>query len=375
MWTTWIARAAEALPPRITAMAVTAVAVVVVDRVVQFGFHRASILATRTATGWDDALLAALRRPSRWGLWALALGVIVHVPHSPVPPDWTDELLLLRNLGLVGCAAWFVLGAVGRLAPVWVVQAESAGREPDTTTVDAVVKLVRLVTVVVAALFGAQALGLDLTGLLALGGLGGLTVGFAAKDMLANFVGGLTIYLDRPFVVGEWIRSPDNEIEGTVEHISWRHTRIRGFNKNPIYVPNALFTTIVLENPSRMSHRRIEETVGLRYEDLPQVEAIVDAIRAMLRAHDGIDATQTLIVGFTRYSASSLDLLLYAFTKTTDWAAFQAVKQDVLLRVGHLVEAHGAAFAFPTQTVQLVSPPAGASDSIRKPDGPAGPGP
>ena len=99
--------------------------------------------------------------------------------------------------------------------------------------------------------------------------------------------------------------------------------------------------------------------MGLRYEDLPQVEATVDAIRAMLRALDGIDASQTLIVSFTRYGASSLDILLYAFTKTTDWAAFKAVKQDVLLRVGHLVEAQGAGFAFPTQTVHLASPPAG----------------
>jgi MscS family membrane protein len=327
MWTTWIERAADAVPPWVTAMAALAVGVVVVDRVVQLGFQRAIGFATQTTTGWDDQLLAALRRPSRWALWALSLGVVVRVPHSPVPHAWTDDVLLLRNLGLVACAAWFVLGAVGRLAPVWVDQAQAAGREPDTTTVDAVVKLVRLLTLVVAALVMVQALGLDLTGLLALGGLGGLTVGFAAKDLLANFFGGLTIYLDRPFVVGEWIRSPDTEIEGPVEHISWRHTRIRAFNKNPIHVPNALFTTIVLENPSRMSHRRIEETLGLRHEDLPQVEAIVDAIRAMLTAHEAIDATQTLIVSFNRYGASSLDVLLYTFTTTTDWVAFQAVKQ------------------------------------------------
>jgi MscS family membrane protein len=359
MWTTWIERAADAVPQWVTAMVALAVGVVVIDRVVQLVFQRVMKLAATSSTGWDDEVLAALRRPSRWALWALSLGPLVRVPMSPLPADWTEDVLLLRNLSLVGCAAWFVLGAVGRLARVWVDRAQTAGREPDATTVDAVVKLVRLVTVVVAALFGAQALGLDLTGLLALGGLGGLTIGFAAKDLLANFFGGLTIYLDRPFVVGEWIRSPDTEIEGTVEHISWRHTRIRAFNKNPIYVPNALFTTIVVENPSRMSHRRLHETVGLRYEDLPQVEAIVDAIRAMLLAHEAIDATQTLIVSFTRYGPSSLDLLIYTFTRTTDWAAFQAVKQDILLRIGRIVEAHGAEFAFPTQTVHLAAPPPG----------------
>lgn len=108
------------------------------------------------------------------------------------------------------------------------------GDEVDHTTVDALVKLARLVTFVAGVLIVAQTLGFQITGLLALGGGGGIAVGFAAKDLLANFFGGLTIYLDRPFVVGDWIRSPDKALEGTVEYISWRHTRIRAFNKNPI---------------------------------------------------------------------------------------------------------------------------------------------
>ena len=93
---------------------------------------------------------------------------------------------------------------------------------------------------------------------------------FAAKDLLANFFGGLTIYLDRPFAVGDWIRSPDREIEGTVERIGWRLTLIRTFDKRPLYIPNAVFTTIAVENPSRMHNRRIYETIGIRYDDAPE---------------------------------------------------------------------------------------------------------
>ena len=114
----------------------------------------------------------------------------------------------------------------------------------DYTTVDALSKLGRFSVVIIAALVILQTLGFSISGVLAFGGIGGIAMGFAAKDMLANFFGGLTIYLDRPFTVGEWIRSPDKAIEGTVEYIGWRHTRVRAFNKNPIYVPNALFTTI-----------------------------------------------------------------------------------------------------------------------------------
>jgi len=116
--------------------------------------------------------------------------------------------------------------------------------------------------------------------------------------VLANFFGGLTIYLDRPSSVGDWIRTPDKQIEGTVEYISKRHTRVRAFNKNPIYVPNTLFTTNVVENPSRMTHRRINETIGIRYEDIGMMGTIVTEVKTMLQNHAEIDATQTMIVNF-----------------------------------------------------------------------------
>jgi MscS family membrane protein len=198
-----------------------------------------------------------------------------------------------------------------------------------------------------------QTLGFSLSGVLAAGGIGGLAIGFAAKDLLANFFGGLTIYMDRPFSVGEWIRSPDRQIEGTVEKISWRHTRIRGFNKNPIYVPNAVFTTIVVENPSRMTHRRIIETIGIRYDDLAHVASIVDAIKNMLLNHSGVDNQQTIIVNFNGFAASSLNLYVYAFTKTTNWVVFHEVKQSLLLEIAVIIEQHGAQIALPTQTLHV----------------------
>ena len=103
--------------------------------------------------------------------------------------------------------------------------------------------------------------------MLTFGGVGGLIVGLAAKDLLSNFFGGMMIYFDRPFKVGDWIRSPDRQIEGTVERIGWRMTIIRTFDKRPLYVPNSVFSSIVVENPSRMLNRRINETFGLRYQD------------------------------------------------------------------------------------------------------------
>jgi MscS family membrane protein len=198
-----------------------------------------------------------------------------------------------------------------------------------------------------------QTLGVSISGILAFGGIGGIAVGFAAKDLLANFFGGLMIYLDRPFAVGDWIRSPDREIEGTVVNIGWRLTEIRTFDQRPLYVPNSVFANIALENPSRMRNRRIYETIGVRYCDAGKMQVIVDEVRAMLSSHPDIAPDRTLIVNFNAFAASSMDFFVYTFTRTTDWVAFHGIKERILLEIVRIIESHGAEFAFPTSTIHI----------------------
>jgi len=233
------------------------------------------------------------------------------------------------------------------------VEADPAPEETrlDATTLHALAKLLRLSVVISAALIALPTVGIEITALLAFGGVGGLAVGFAAQDLLSNFFGGLMIYLDRPFAIGDWIRSPDRDIEGTVESIGWRLTIVRTFDKRPLYVPNAIFNTLAVENPSRMSNRRIYETIGIRYQDANKMGAIVGDVKTMLLAHSEIDTEQTLIVNLNSYAPSSLDFFIYTFTRTTDWIRFHEIKQDVMLKVIEIVHSHGADFAFPTTTI------------------------
>jgi len=167
------------------------------------------------------------------------------------------------------------------------------------------------------------------------------------------FFGGLIIYLDRPFKTGDWIRSPDRKIEGTVEKIGWRMTQIRSFDKRPLYIPNSIFTSIIVENPSRMLNRRIYETIGIRYDDLQQMDKIVNNVKQMLVEHKEIDEHQTLIVNFNAFSDSSVDFFVYTFTKTTNWIKFHEVKQDILIKISEIIALQNAEIAFPTTTVHL----------------------
>jgi MscS family membrane protein len=340
----------------IATLAVIALVTVVVNQIAQMLLRKAAAVSIKTTTVWDDALVRSASRPVLVATWVVGAGFMARVLQRHWEEPFLQEVLAIRDVVLILCAAWFLIQFAGRVADNVTARRIARGDEVDPTTIDALVKLARLVTFIVGVLMVAQTLGFQITGLLALGGVGGIAVGFAAKDILANFFGGLTIYLDRPFAVGDWIRSPDKSIEGSVEFISWRHTRIRAFNKNPIYVPNSVFTTIVVENPSRMSHRRLKETIRLRYSDFSKVLPIVDEVRKMLQDHPEIDNTQTMIVNFNQFGASSLDLMIYTFTKTTVWTTFHQVKQDVLLQIGQIIQNHGAQLAVPTQTLHVQGP-------------------
>ena len=311
----------------------------------------------KTRNVWDDALFEAARRPVN--LLILILGLVWAIQISDTYLQ--SELFSARNLGLVRQLTFIVLIMMFlvrfvSLAEARILVSLSAEKSSDQTRLDpttlhALAKLIRLSVVISSILVALPTIGIEIHALLAFGGVGGIAVGFAAQDILSNFFGGLMIYLDRPFAIGDWVRSPDREVEGTVEAIGWRLTVVRTFDKRPLYIPNAVFNTITLENPSRMSNRRIYEKIGIRYQDSQRMSSVVEDVKDMLKNHPDIDSTLTLMVNFNGYGPSSLDFFIYAFTKTTNWIQFHEVKQDVMLKIVDIVHKNAADFAFPTTTI------------------------
>ena len=307
----------------------------------------------RTPSVWDESLVEAIGPPLRVFLWVAGIAFAIEIIQNEVGATIFEAVDPIRDVGLIAAVAWFPVRFI-RIAEVnFIADREGKGEEVDRATLDAIVKLLRLSVMITAFLVALQTLGFSISGVLAFGGIGGIAVGFAAKDLLANFFGGLMIYLDRPFAVGDWIRSPDRNIEGTVERIGWRQTVIRGFDTRPLYIPNSAFANIAVENPSRMRNRRIYETIGIRYADARVMGVIVADVEAMLRAHDDIAADKFLMVNFDAFAPSSLDFFVYCYTRTTDWAQYHQVKQDVLLRIAEIIASHGAEIAFPTSTMHL----------------------
>jgi MscS family membrane protein len=313
---------------------------------------RLEMQANKSLTVWDDALIEACRKPLIWLIWILGINFAASIAAQKMASPMQALIDPINRLALIFLATIFITSFIKR-AERNLLHPDYMAKPIDATTVRAVGKLLRAAVIITALLVAMQLFGYSISGLLAFGGIGGIAVGFAAKDLLANFFGGLMIYLDRPFSVGDWVRSPDKEIEGTVEDIGWRLTRIRTFDQRPLYIPNSVFANISVENPSRMTNRRIYETVGIRYADIGCMKAIVEQVTAMLCEHPEIDTDQIMIVNFNAFSASSVDFIIYTFTKTTEWVRFHQVKQDVLLKVAQIIEANQAEIAFPTSTVHI----------------------
>ena len=181
--------------------------------------------------------------------------------------------------------------------------------------------------------------------------LGGAGIGlsFATQQISQNFLSGFMLFFNRPFREGDWINA--NNLEGTVENIGWYYTRIRTFDRRPLYIPNSVFATNPIENPGEMYNRRIRANISLRYEDLGKIDGISKQVRKHLQHHPDIDQNQIILVNFNEWDASSINMMVYCFTKTTVWKDWLDIQQSIFLDIASIVQQSGADFAFDCMTL------------------------
>jgi MscS family membrane protein len=307
---------------------------------------------------WDEAIVKALYKPLRLLVWLQAVLFVPSILNHHITVKLISDVSIahFRMIALVGCLFWAIISFVNYIENeiIFGKNKASVGLKANTN-ISGISKIVRFGLILIFIFTFLQMINFPLTSLLAFGGLGTVAISFAAKDTLANFFGGMMIFMDKPFKIGDWIRSPDREIEGTVEYIGWRLTRLRTFDKRPLFVPNSVFSTIAIENPTRMHNRRIKKIIGLRYEDAPKINSILSDIELMLSNHPEVDANALTMVNLFEFAESSLNILVYTFTKTTDWGSYQAIQQDILLKIIDIITQHGAECAFPSRTMYFAA--------------------
>ena len=221
----------------------------------------------------------------------------------------------------------------------------------DNTVIIFFSKMAKIVIYSLGTVIIISELGYDVNGIIAGIGLGGLTIALAAQDAAKNIFGGLIIIIDKPFVVGDWIKT--SNLEGTIEDITFRSTRIRTFENSVITVPNNTIANDSIINWSRMYKRRVKLNLQVEYgTSLEKLKSVTEKINEVLINHPEVNK-EAAYVRFDDFATDGLNILVYYFTNTTEYEKYLKVKEDINMRILDILEQENVSLAFRTQTVHL----------------------
>lgn len=229
------------------------------------------------------------------------------------------------------------------------------GRWSSYAMIEMIHKLVSIALWILFFLSALQIFHVDVLPLLAFGGIGAATLGFAAKDVLGNFLSGGMLAVTRPFSRGDKIFLPDRQLEGDVEEIGWYFTSIRDKDKRPIYFPNALFSSAAVINLTRMTHRRIYEVLHVAYDEAAHVLSFTDILRKLLRDCPAIDSMAPILVYWDATSDYSLEIVVDVYTKVIDSEEYVLVKEQVLKLIHSAIQKSEVSLSYPTSQVHFAN--------------------
>lgn len=311
--------------------------------------NRLSKLASQFGTAWVGTVVDVFASPGA----TLAMAAILRVtyPELRLPIKAALVTSIAVRVLFVLSIVWAAYKFVDVIAAQMARKAEETDSKLDDQLVPLVRKALKVLVVIAGGLFILQNLDVDVGSLLAGLGIGGIAFALAARDTLANFFGSLMIFLDRPFQIGDWVKV--NDVEGIVEEVGFRSTRIRTFYNSIVTVPNAKFTETAIDNLGERVYRRCFVTLNLTYDTTAeQMQAFVEGIRAIIQAneHTRKDYYEVHMSGF---GAHSLDVMVYFFFKVQSWSDELRERHNVFLEIMRLAQELGVVFAFPTQTLHV----------------------
>ena len=315
-------------------------------------------ITAKTKSELDDSLFSAIQGPVR--LVPVILGIFFALNYLNLAEKYAVMGALFIRTLMVFVLFWGLYQITGPLSSSIKRLEAILTRE----MVDWLVSFLRLTVVFIGAATILEIWGIKVGPILAGLGLFGVAVALGAQDLFKNLIAGILVIAEKRMRVGDWIMV-DGIVEGTVEHIGFRSTHVRRFDKAPVYVPNAKLSDNAVTNFSEMSHRRIKWMIGVEYgATIEQLRAIRDGIESYILENPEFASPSEVstFVRIDRFSESSIDILLYCFTKTTDWGEWLKIKEALALKIKEIVEAEGSAFAFPSRSIYVESVPGDAPE-------------
>lgn len=305
-------------------------------------------ISRKTPTELLSNFMFAFEKPISWMI--VLFGIYISIKYFPYIDDRTMVIKLLRVATII-LVTWGIYNFTSTTSAIFKKINEKTNFQVDQILIPFLSRAIRFIVIAISITIIAQEFHYDVTGFVAGLGLGGLAFAFAAKDAIANIFGGFIIITEKPFSIGDWIQTPS--VEGTVEDISFRSTRVRTFAQALVTVPNSTLANETITNWSKMGKRRIQFNLGLTY-DTPRekLKKTIERIEHLLKSHKDIHQ-ETIFVTFDQYNESSLDIFLYFFTKTTVWGEYLKIKEEINFRILEILEEEGVSMAFPSRTLYV----------------------
>lgn len=305
----------------------------------------------KTKFTWDDDLLDGIERPTGF----IFLIAFFYLTYTNLQLSVQVNLYLSKILEVAVSIGfvWLFYNLADVFAKYLMVVTSKTGNKLDDQLVPLVRKTLRFFIVTMGVILILQNNGYNVASLIAGLGIGGLAVALAAKDTLANFFGSITIFADRPFRIGDWIKV--GNVEGVVEEVGFRTTRVRTFYNSLVSVPNSNIATTDIDNYGLRQYRRLKTVLNLTYSTTPeQMEAFVEGLKATVKANKHF-RQDFYEIHFNSFGAHSLDVLVYVFFDVPDWSTELQQRHNFLLEILRLAHELGVEFAFPTQTLHVDS--------------------
>jgi len=303
--------------------------------------------AKSTQTYNDDRVISALKDPIRFAFVLIGAHLFFVLIFKE-----TELIKNILNTLVVYTIFWAILSVMESLRDLFHHATEKFNPDLAQEMGNFILKIAKVIVAAIGLGAMLQVWGINVTALVASLGLGGLAFALAAKDTAANLFGSFALLADKSIRIGEWIKV--GGVEGTVEDIGMRTTKIRSFEKSLITVPNQIVSNSPIENFSRRGVRRIKMQIGLTYSTTAeQLDNIVKEIRSMLHNHEKISQKETLLVNFESFGDSSLNIFIYAFTNTSNWERYLNIREEIHMKIIKIVEENGSSFAFPSRSIYL----------------------
>jgi MscS family membrane protein len=309
-------------------------------------------ITTKTKTVYDDRIVVNLEKPLKFTFLTLGLYVLVSLLYL----NSKSINLILASMAVY--SLFWILNAIldGIKGAIYAALAK-VSKDLSHELAKFIIRVIKIVLWVVGASSILTLWGINVTALIASLGIGGLAFALAAKDTAANLFGSIAIMVDKSIKVDDWVKV--DSVEGIVEDIGMRTTKIRTFYKSLVAIPNSIVANSNIENFSRRDIRRIKMRIGLTYDTTnEQIELIVKDIKSMLKSHSGIEQSETLMVNFDNFGDSAQEIFIYTFTNSANWQVYLDIREDINYKISKIVAKHGSGFAFPSQSIYVESMPA-----------------